>query len=361
MGAVTMKRKNERRSFFKRLLSLAGIGTFSLLSFKIGGNLPNQKSGLFRLGVPNARAAASGSGTKKIAVEEHARLSELDHLEKRLEDMDSAGIQMQVVSLALDDEGHDAASSMSAARAANERLSEMVAKYPDRFAGYATIPMLAPDDAPRELERAVKKLGLKAPLVFAGKAGGYVDERRYWGIFETAAALDVPVYIHPGNIMQDMRAPYLTYPILSYAMWGFAAATGLHAMRLICSGIFDAYPNLKIMLGHLGEGIPYWLWRMDKHYVSDRPLIAKDAPGNDLRKKPSEYFKENFYVTTSGMCWHPVLQFVNSVLGADRIMFAADYPPESALEAAEFIDSAPLNAVEREKICHLNAEKLLRL
>lgn len=356
-----MEKRSGRRSFFKKILTLTGIGAFSLLSFKKGKYVLNRKTGVSPLKAPNVQAAETGSDTKKIAVEEHAKLNELENLEQRLNDMDDAGIQMQVVSLSLDDEGDDAASSMAVARHANERLSKMVEKHPNRFAGYATVPMLDPDGAPRELERAVKELGLKAPLIYAGKVGGYVDERKYRGIFEAAAALDVPVYIHPGGIMQDMRAPYLTYPILSYAMWGFAAATGLHAMRLICSGIFDTYPKLKIMLGHLGEGIPYWLWRMDKHYVSDRPVLPENSAGNDLKKKPSDYFRENFYVTTSGMYWHPVLEFVNSVLGPDRILFAADYPPESSLEAAQFINSASLNSNDREKICHLNAERLLKL
>ena len=115
------------------------------------------------------------------------------------------------------------------------------------------------------------------------------------------------------------------------------------------------------MLGHLGEGIPYWLWRIDKHYVSDRSVIDENAPGNDLKKKPSQYFLENFYVTTSGMSWHPVLQFILSVVGANRILFACDYPPESALEAAQFIDLMPMSIEDKEKICHLNAEKLLRI
>jgi 2,3-dihydroxybenzoate decarboxylase len=161
--------------------------------------------------------------------------------------------------------------------------------------------------------------------------------------------------------MPDMSKPYMTYPILSYAMWGFAAATGLHAMRLILSGVFDKYPRLKIMLGHMGEGIPFWLWRTDKHWVLDRAMVGEGSPGTGLKKKPSEYFRENFYITTSGMYWEPVFSFVNSVLGPDRILFAADYPPESALEASQFIDSVQLSVMDREKICYSNAKNLLKL
>lgn len=299
---------------------------------------------------------------KKIAVEEHANRQDIEHIDKRLKDMDEAGIDMQVMSFSLGPgDGIDTSDAVSMARNANDMLAEVVQKYPDRFAGFATLPIKEPAAAARELERAVLKLGLKGTLIYVGHDGDYIDTQKYWVIYETAEKLDVPVYLHPGRLLPDMSAPYMTYPILSMATWGFAALTGLQAMRLICSGAFDKYPSLKIMLGHLGEGIPYFLWRIDKHWLEDRQIAGKDAPGNRLQKKPSEYFKENFYVTTSGMLWPPVLQFVISALGADRILFATDYPPESALEAAQFIESVPISESDREKICHLNAEKLLRL
>jgi predicted TIM-barrel fold metal-dependent hydrolase len=156
----------------------------------------------------------------------------------------------------------------------------------------------------------------------------------------------------------------MAYPLLASSMWGFSVATSLHAMRLICSGIFDRHPRLKIILGHLGEGIPYFLWRMDNRWLKEKDVqgMGKSDPiTSGLKKLPSQYVKENIYVTTSGMFWAPVLQFVNSVLGADRILFAADYPQESALEAAKFIDSVPLSGSDKEKICHLNAENLFKL
>jgi 2,3-dihydroxybenzoate decarboxylase len=142
----------------------------------------------------------------------------------------------------------------------------------------------------------------------------------------------------------------------------FAAMTGLDAVRLIVSGVFDKYPGLKIILGHMGEGLPYWLWRMDKHYIDDQVHLEKDTPGNNLKKLPSQYFRENFYVTTSGMLWEPVLKFVISVLGSDRIFFACDYPPEPDLVfACQFIDSVSISDSDRKKICHVNAERLLRI
>lgn len=299
---------------------------------------------------------------KKIAVEEHANKQDIEHLDTRLKDMDEAGIDMQVLSFAPERvEGLGTAGVVSMVRSANDRLAEVVEKYPERFAAFASLPLQDPDAAANELERAVKQLGLKGTLIFLSHEGEYIDAQKYWVIFETAQKLDVPIYLHPGGLSPDMIKPYMAYPILTMAMWGFAVETGLQAMRLICSGAFDKYPRLKIMLGHMGEGIPYFLWRIDKHWLEDRVFFDKDAPGSNLQKKPGEYFRENFYITTSGMLWHPVLQFGISALGAERILFAADYPPESALEAAQFIESAPISISDKEKICHLNAEKLLKL
>ncbi|OGO20849.1 MAG: hypothetical protein A2144_14525 [Chloroflexi bacterium RBG_16_50_9] len=144
-------------------------------------------------------------------------------------------------------------------------------------------------------------------------------------------------------------------------MWGYAAVAGLQAMRLICSGLFDRYPGLKIILGHMGESIPYWMWRIDNRWRNVGIGVTPDPVIDKLRKKPSQYFKENFYITTSGMFWEPALQFCCQVLGADRILFAVDYPPESNRVATEFIESVTMINSDKEKICHLNAEKLFKL
>ena len=301
---------------------------------------------------------------KKIAIEEHVNEEDLKHLEERLKDMDEAGIDMQVLSFFFPyREGLDATSM---AKSANDRLAEVVEKYPKRFAAFAAIALQDPDAAANELERAVKQLGFKGALIPSHPGRGeYLDEQKYWAIFEMALKLDMPVYIHPGGPSPDTIKPYLAYPVLSRAMWAFGAEAGLSAMRLICSGIFDKYPGLKIILGHMGEGIPYFLWRIDNRWLKEKGgeegRYEADPVASKLQKKPSQYFKDNFYVSTSGMFWHPVLQFVLSVLGADRVLFAADYPPESAMEAAQFIESAPISDSDKQKICHLNAEKLLRL
>ena len=144
-------------------------------------------------------------------------------------------------------------------------------------------------------------------------------------------------------------------------MWGFAAEVCLHAMRLICSGAFDKYPGLKIILWHLGEGIPFFLSRIDNRWQVDKDTYKNDPANIELKKSPGQYFRENFYVTTSGMFWQPALQLVHAALGADRILFATDYPRESIKDAVQFIQSMPISDSDKGKILHLNAEKLLRL
>jgi 5-carboxyvanillate decarboxylase len=290
----------------------------------------------------------------------HLQRGLLDMGEGRLKMMDEVGIDMQVLSLSFPGvEGMEPMEATSLAERVNNELYSVIQKHPDRFAGFATIAPQSPVAAANELKRAVKELGFKGAMVNSHIAGDYLDDRKFWVIFQEAQDLGVPIYIHPREPSPDMIKPYLTYPELATPAWGFAAETGLHAMRLICSGLFDRYPGLKIFLGHLGEALPWWLWRLDSRWVvvgreeqSSRPL---------LKKKPSEYIRENFYVTTSGMFWHPALQLCHSALGPERILFAVDHPYESNQEAVEFVDTAPIPDADREKIYHLNAEKILGL
>ncbi len=302
---------------------------------------------------------------KKIAVEEHWFMEGLDQVEERLRDMDEAGIDMQVLSATLfPGQEISVADAQSWARETNDAFARLIDKYPERFSSFAAIALHDPDFAARELERAVTQLGFKGALTGA-EITGYLDEPEYWVFLETAERLDVPIYIHPKVPSADMVKPYLTYPILSRSMWGFAADAGLHAMRLICGGIFEKYPRLQIILGHLGENIPFQLWRLDNRWLNEKGgregHFGTDISAKLMKKNPSQYFKEHFYVTTSGMFWPPALQLVLSAVGADRILFAVDYSAESNKVAAEFIESVPISESDREKICHLNAERLLRL
>lgn len=291
----------------------------------------------------------------------HPRINEknvadlLDIGEGRLREMDEAGIDMQVLSLISPGvQALDAATGTGMAKKVNDILSEAVKKHPKRLAGFASIAPQNPKDAAEELERAVVKLGLKGASINSHTKGEYLDDEKYWVIFERAESLGVPIYIHPRCPSPDMATPYLKYQGLATAMLGFAAEVSLHALRLIYSGVFDRYPKLQIILGHLGEALPYWLWRLDNMW--QRRSLAEH-----VRRLPSEYMKENFFVTTSGIFSQPPLICSYLALGAERILFAVDYPLEKSSAAIKFIEEAPICDADKEKICHLNAEKLLGL
>ena len=312
---------------------------------------------------------------KKIAIEEHFVTKEhldalrsiggisssgrfdalLDVEEGRLQVMDEAGVNMQVLSLFQPGvQALDVPTGVAMARKINDTLSEIVKKHPERFAGLAAIAPQAPDEAAKELERAVLKLGLRGTSINSHVKGEYLDDKKFWPIFAAAERLGVPIFIHPQRPSPDMLKPFLTYTELAGPMYGFAVEVSLHALRLICSGVFDEYPKLKIVLGRLGEALPYWLWRLDNTW-------QRGPRSSKLKKTPSQYIKDNFFITTSGMFWLPPLMCAYLALGADRILFAVDYPFESSKGAVQFIDSLPICDSDKEKICHLNAEKLLGL
>jgi 5-carboxyvanillate decarboxylase len=307
------------------------------------------------------RQWTSDKGGRVMSMDPDDRLSNLGDL--RIKDMDDTGIEMQVLSLSFPSvEAFAPAEGTAIARDVNDEIAAVMRKYPGRFSAFATIAAQDPAGAAREMERAVNTLGMKGALITGHIQDQYLDDQKFWPILEMAEKLDAPIYIHPKLPRSDMIKPYLDYPGLSNAVLGFSADASLHAMRLILSGAFDKYPGLKIILGHMGEALPFWLWRMDSRFKSQMTFDAhaKKIYGA-LSKTPSQFFRDNFYVTTSGMSWQPVLQFVASVLGADRIMFAADYPYEDGKEAVQFLETSPLREEEKEKIAHLNAEKLLKL
>ena len=276
--------------------------------------------------------------------------------EGRLREMDKAGIDMAVLSLGNPGvDGFEAADGTIWAKKTNDQLAEVVKRYPKRFAALATLALADPQGAANELKRAVTELGLKGALTFSHVHGEYLDDRKYWIVLETAEKLGVPIYIHPTFPSPDMLKPYSGYSGLSTSAWGFAAEAGLHAVRLILSGVFDEYPGLTIILGHLGEALPFWMWRMDNRLNRLSSLKKKH------KRKPSDYIKDNFLVTTSGMFWEPPFLCTYLGLGADNILFAVDYPHESNEVAVQFMDSVSICDGDKEKIYHLNVEKLLVL
>ena len=287
-----------------------------------------------------------------------ARMQDLGEL--RLRDMDETGIAKQIVSLTAPGvQVFDAPTAVALARSANDQLAEAVRKYPDRFAGLAAIAPQDPAAAARELERGVRTLGLKGAIVNSHTRGEYLDDPKFWEIFEAAEALDVPIYLHPTTPPPAMIAPFLDRG-LDGAIFGFAVETGLHMLRIVVSGALDRFPGLRIVAGHLGEGLPYWLFRID--FMHQRMVAANRYPGvKKLNKKPSDYLRENFYVTTSGMAWEPPILYAQSVLGVDRVLYAMDYPYQFVREEVKVTDELPIPDADKEKLYQRNAERVFRL
>jgi 5-carboxyvanillate decarboxylase len=285
----------------------------------------------------------------------HAQL--LDIGAGRIAMMDAAGIDMQIVSITAPGvQVFDAVTGAALASRSNDTLSEAIAKYPNRLAGLAAIAPQDPSGAAAELARVARLPGIQGFIINSHTHGEYLDDRKYTPIFEAAEALQLPLYLHPREPSPAMLAPFLDYG-LYFAGWGFAAEAGLHAMRLIMSGTFDRHPKLQVVLGHMGEAIPFWLQRIDNRYL----LQVKIGAVTKLPRLPSEYFLEHFVITTSGVCSEPALRLCLDVLGADRILFAADFPYESVEEAVAFLDNAKVSDEVRGKIAWSNAARVFRL
>jgi predicted TIM-barrel fold metal-dependent hydrolase len=272
--------------------------------------------------------------------------------------MDEAGIDLQVLSHGAPAlQRIDAESALPLARRANDRLQQAILKHPARFAGFAVVPTTAdPGAAADELERAVTKLGFKGAMIHGLSNGLFLDDKRFWPIFERAQALDVPVYMHPAvphkAVIEAYYKDYLeTFPNLMTAAWGFTVETATQGIRLVLSGVFEAYPRLKIILGHLGESLPFSLWRID---------MALQRQGN--RPTPfRDTFREHFWITTSGNFSTPALLCCVMEMGADRILFSVDYPFVPNPPGTKWMETVPLGPEDRAKILNGNAKRLLKL
>ena len=282
-----------------------------------------------------------------------------DYGELRIKEMDEAGIDLQVLSHgAPATQRGDAEVAVGLARGANDRLREIVLAHPDRFAAFASLPTPDPMGAADELERCVTKLGFKGAMVHGLTNGVFFDDKRFWPIFERAQALDVPLYMHPASphpaVVEAYYQDYLKdFPSLLTAAWGFTVETATQGIRLVLSGVFDAYPEVKIILGHLGESIPFSLWRIDQ---------ALSRPGNrDTSFSFRDYFCRHFWITTSGNFSNPALLCSVMEMGVDRILFSVDYPFVDNLPGTEWIPTIPLCQEDKLKIMSGNAEQLLRL
>lgn len=292
-----------------------------------------------------------GNVDRKIANNLLARLT--DFTAMRLEAMDQAGIARIVLSVSgpgVQNE-RDAAAATQRAREANDFLAREIQKRPDRYSGFAHLAVQDPRGAADELERCMHDLKFSGAMINGHTNGLYLDHPSLHAFWERAQALDAPIYIHPTDPIAP--SPALDgHDGLRRSTWEWGFETGSHALRLIFSGLFDRFPRARVMLGHLGETLPFLLWRFDSR---------SKLYGVKLGKKPSEYIKQNFAVTTSGMCSAEPLNCALAALGQDRVMFAADYPFESAQEAGEFMDRTPLAEPLRQDVAFNNAVKYLGL
>ena len=274
---------------------------------------------------------------------------------KRLAGMDASGIDVAILSLTVPGiQGVlDRAEAISRARDVNDYLAAAIANHPKRFSGFASVALQDPNEAAKELERCVTRLNFKGALIngYTNTRTGaqYLDDPQLLPFWEGAQALRVPVYLHPRPPL-DHRS-YENHPELIGATWGFAPETATHALRLVYSGLFDRLPNLTVILGHLGETLPYFAWRI-QHCFEYNPS------NKHVRKRLQDYLGENFYVTTSGNFSDQALICALLTIGADRILFSTDYPYEMMAPAARWIERAPISENDRRKIAYGNASIL---
>ncbi len=280
--------------------------------------------------------------------------------EGRLGDMDATGIARQIVSLTAPGvQVFDAPTGTSLAASSNDQLAEAVRRHPERFAGLAAIAPQDPGAAAKELERGVRKLGLKGAIINSHTLGAYLDEPRFWEIFAAAEALGVPIYLHPNTPSRGLVGPLLERG-LEGAIYGFGVETGMHLLAIVTSGVFDRFPQLRIVVGHLGAALPFWLFRLD--YMHRASVQAQRyAFMKPLKKKVSDYLRENVYVTTSGMAWQPAILFCQSVLGMDRVLYAMDYPYQFVADEVTTSDNLPIATDDKKKFFQLNAEAVFAL
>jgi predicted TIM-barrel fold metal-dependent hydrolase len=323
----------------------------------------------------------------KIALEEHFALPEtlgdseqyavagswsgfqqklLDLGDRRLEEMDRHGIALSIVSLnspaiqAIPDIG----TAIDTARRANDALAAAIARRPDRLAGFAALPMQQPEAAVLELTRCVRDLGFKGALVngFSQRRAAdgqpddvlYYDHPAYHAFWAAVAETGVPFYLHPRDPLAAREPIYDGHPWFQGSAWAFGVETAMHALRLMASGMFDRHPRLTMILGHLGEGLPYNAWRLDHR-------LRKSPRGIPARRTMTEYLRANVYLTTSGNFRTPTLLDAIAEVGDDRIMFSVDYPFEDTVDAASWFDAAPIPDGQRRKIGRDNAARLFAL
>jgi len=280
----------------------------------------------------------------------------LDFAQLRLPEMDQYGVTMQLLSLTSPGvQMLDKDVAVGVAESTNDELAEVIARHPGRFAGLATVAPQDPARAAKEIERAKNRLRLNGIVINSHTNNEYLDNRKYWPILEAAAAMDMPIYIHPRTPSDQMRAPMDDYNMGS-AFWGYGIETSTHFVRIMMSGAFDRFPNLTIVLGHMGEAVHFWIWRLD--YMSKAGVQRGETP---IKLLPSEYLRRNLRITTSGQENPAALRYSIDVLGLWNVMWAIDYPYQETPGAVRFMETAPLTEPERDAIYFQNAQRVFNI
>lgn len=283
-----------------------------------------------------------------------------DICQKRVDDMDRHGIDMQVVSCASQTQYIPRLMAPSIVSAANDDLASAIEKFPNRFVAFAALPWSNPEKAAKELERTVTKLGFKGAIL-AGRASSgadFLDAPQFAPVLETAEKLNVPIYIHPAAPLKNVQESYYAglgdrlSARLSLYGWGWHHEAGIQVLRLILSGAFEKHPNLQVIAGHWGEMVPFFLSRLDQ---------ALPQSVTELSRSITETFRKNVYVTPSGIFDYPQLKFCMEVLSVDRIIYSVDFPFIGNEGARDFLENAPISESEKERIAYSNAERLLKL
>lgn len=285
-------------------------------------------------------------------------LSDVD--DRRLAHMDAAGVDMAV--LALTSPGVQPMPKDEAvgfAAYANDWLADAIRRHPTRYAGLAACAPQNPEAAAKEIERGVSKLGLNGVIINSHTQGEYLDDQKFWPIFEAAEALDAPIYLHPNSPNNAMIQPLLDKG-LDGAIYGFSMETGMHVLRMIIAGVFDRFPKLQVVIGHVGESLPFTLYRIDYMHQASVASGRYEAM-KPLKRKPSDYMRENLHYTNSGVAWAPPIRFLQEVIGADRVMYAMDYPYQYNVEEVAALDALPISAEDKAAFFEGNARRLFKL
>lgn len=287
-----------------------------------------------------------------------AYLQDID--QQRIAHMDERGIDKQVIALTSPGvQIMDTATAVSFSRLANDQLAEAIRKHPSRFVGMVAVAPQDPAAAAKEIERGINKLGMSAVIINSHTHGEYLSDPKFWDIFAAAEALDVPIYLHPNTPPANMIQPFLECG-LDGAIFGFGVETALHSLRIITAGVFDRFPKLQIIIGHMGEALPYWAYRLD--YMHRATVVSQRYDSmKPLEKKPSDYLRENFYITNSGVAWEPAIKFAQSTLGADRVMYAMDYPYQHGVEEVIALDNMPMDPEDKKRFFQTNAEAVFKI